>query len=71
MADHGSTRKIVTARKSYTCDWIFAHDRRIEPGDQYVRLTIFPNHDYLGDPAGRWGTPYQLRICAMCGDIPQ
>lgn len=49
--DHAMVAKLVTARKGHGCD--FSRDtswarpcRPIQPGDQYVRITIFPGHDF-------------------------
>ena len=64
MIEPGTARKIVIARKYYWCDENYGHDRRISPGDLYVRVTIFPNHDLIGDLLGR--KPYVLRHCAPC-----
>ena len=58
----GVARRTRRAAKAYRCDNNFAH--HINPGDRYVRITIFPSADVTG---GR--VPYQARLCAPCGHL--
>ncbi len=60
-----STAKVVTARKSYSCDaaqdvsWARQCDD-IKPGDRYVRMVCFP-----GDTNSS-GWPWVMRACPGC-----
>lgn len=49
---HALTARLVTARKSHPCD--YSRDvswgracRTVRPGEQYVRVTLFPGHDFV------------------------
>lgn len=53
--------KVRKARRSYWCEMDFAHARGISPGDKYVRLSVAPNDEILGN--GKW---YSFPICLSC-----
>lgn len=55
----------VKARKTHWCSNDYAHDRRINPGDEYFIYTDFPNSDLGYAATAR--RPVQLRMCAQCG----
>jgi hypothetical protein len=51
------------ARRNYWCDDVsFGHDRKINPGDVYVRTVAFPGHD--ANPDGP--APLVMKLCAYC-----
>lgn len=44
--------RLVTARKGYRCDYSrddswFRFCKSIAPGEQYVRVTVYPGHDFV------------------------
>lgn len=48
----GLAAKLVTARKGRPCDYSrdtswYRACQYIRPGQQYVRVTVFPGHDFL------------------------
>ena len=64
MSSRYALRK-VKARKTYHCVNEFAHDRRINPGDECYVYTDFPSSDlgYAADVRH----PVQMRLCSWCG----
>lgn len=54
------------ARKTYWCVQDFAHDRRINPGDEYWVYTDFKGSD--AGYAAYAGHPMQMKMCLECGD---
>lgn len=65
MSSERAVRK-RRARKTYWCTQDFAHDRRIDPGDEYWIYTDFKSSD-LGY-ASYAGHPVQMRMCFDCGN---
>ncbi|WP_269304850.1 hypothetical protein [Aeromicrobium sp. HA] len=65
--DFGMTAKVVTARKLHYCDindnYPGICERTIEPGAQYIRSVMFPNHDASG-----YDTPVAYAVCATCAE---
>lgn len=65
---HAMTAKLVTARKSHQCEysrdssWARAC-RTVRPGDQYVRVTVFPGHDFIDTNAPSTGA-----CCLVCAE---
>ena len=59
-------KKRVRARKTHWCAQDFAHDRRINPGDEYWIYTDFKSSD-LGY-ATYAGHPVQMKMCLSCGE---
>lgn len=65
---HAMTARLVTARKSHGCD--YSRDsswsracHTIQPGEQYVRVTVFPGHDYMETPR-----PTSGACCLPCAE---
>lgn len=65
---HAMTARLVTARKGHRCD--YSRDvswgracRPIAPGDQYVRVTVFPGHDFIECKAPQSGA-----CCLPCAE---
>lgn len=62
---HGGTAALRTARKTHWChakdDYPSPCPRRIEPGTQYVRSVMFPNHDASG-----YDKPVAHDTCLSC-----
>ena len=66
--DHALVAKLVTARKPHRCDYSrdsswFRACRDIRPGDQYVRITTFPGHDFI-----EVTTPVTGACCLPCAE---
>jgi len=66
--DHAMTARLVTARKFHPCD--YARDvswgracHTIRPGEQYVRVTVFPGHDFRDVPQPESGA-----CCIPCAE---
>ncbi|ASR80679.1 hypothetical protein FDI41_gp48 [Arthrobacter phage Piccoletto] len=56
----------VEARKSRRlrwCDQSFAHQRRVEPGDWYGRVSVSPKDGIMGASDGKW---YSFPVCLSC-----
>ncbi|ASR84723.1 hypothetical protein FDI26_gp48 [Arthrobacter phage Beans] len=51
------------SRQSRWCDDTSAHQRRIEPGDWYGRVSVAPRDDIMGAADGKW---YSYPICLSC-----
>ncbi|AMM44511.1 hypothetical protein BARRETLEMON_49 [Arthrobacter phage BarretLemon] len=51
------------SRASRWCDESFAHQRRIEPGDWYGRISVAPKDEIMGAADGKW---YSYPICLDC-----
>lgn len=57
-SDYGTSRTARTARKTRRCD---TGRERIQPGDRYLRLVMFPGHD--GNSSGK---PQVYATCVSC-----
>lgn len=66
MKTSGLTAYTVTARLAWHC-WNggYGCTRRIEPGEEYVRVTVFPNHD-----VSRAHFPQTHHCCQTCWTRP-
>ncbi|ALF01259.1 hypothetical protein FDH48_gp47 [Arthrobacter phage Jawnski] len=51
------------SRRSRWCDDTSAHQRRIEPGDWYGRVSVSPKDEIMGAADGKW---YSYPICLPC-----
>ncbi|QED11788.1 hypothetical protein SEA_BOSSLADY_50 [Arthrobacter phage BossLady] len=51
------------SRKGRWCDQSFGHQRRIEPGDWYGRVSVTPRDPYMGAADGRM---YSFPVCLPC-----
>lgn len=64
MTDPNLTAYLVTARQRWRCSHHGYSCALINPGDDYVLLTVFPRHD-----AARCHFPETRRICVPCWGI--
>jgi hypothetical protein len=66
---HCETFQLVTARKTHRCDysrdlsWFRACAMHIKPGNKYVRVTVFPGHDFIDVEV-----PTSGACCVVCAE---